>query len=83
MPTVSEPDGYCLLRNDQASFRYTSAATNSHSPNETLVRGTDLAARLNLQHYLWKQTCGFNLHPNIPIPANGCLKVADVATGTG
>ena len=38
--------------------------------------------RLNLQHFLWKQQLGYNLHPLIPTD-NPELKIADVATGTG
>ncbi|KAL2041837.1 hypothetical protein N7G274_005621 [Stereocaulon virgatum] len=39
-------------------------------------------ARLNLQHYLWKDQTGYLIHPNIPI-RDTTLKVADVGTGTG
>ncbi|KAL8818343.1 MAG: hypothetical protein Q9191_007962, partial [Dirinaria sp. TL-2023a] len=38
--------------------------------------------RLNLQHFLWKQQLGYNLHPSIPTDKAN-LKIADVATGTG
>ncbi|KAI1486253.1 hypothetical protein F5X96DRAFT_256518 [Biscogniauxia mediterranea] len=38
--------------------------------------------RLNLQHYLWKEIFGYNIHPRIPYNTGG-LKIADVGTGTG
>ena len=38
------------------------------------------ASRSNLQHYLWKDSLEFNLHPSIPFPIEAV--VADVATGT-
>ncbi len=39
--------------------------------------------RLNLQHYLWKDTLGFLLHPDIALPTDTQLKIADIGTGTG
>ena len=42
-----------------------------------------LTARLNLQHYLWKDQTGFLLHPTIPLDGRTDLKIADVGTGTG
>lgn len=42
----------------------------------------DWTDRLNLQHFLWKQQLGYNLHPQIPTDSPD-LKIADVATGTG
>lgn len=47
-----------------------------------LERGRIASMRLNLQHFLWKQQLGYNLHPSIPTDKAG-LKIADVATGTG
>ena len=40
-------------------------------------------ARLNLQHYIWKDQTGFLLHPTIPLDGRTDLKIADVGTGTG
>ena len=62
--------------------------SNNASPDFNLADGRGYmlgrsyaaASRLNLQHYLWKESLHFNLHPSIPIP-NEAL-VADVATGT-
>ena len=45
-----------------------------------LGRSYAAASRLNLQHYLWKESLHFNLHPSILIPDDAL--VADVATGT-
>jgi len=53
--------------------------------NETveypLARNYRAAARLNLQHYIWKQTQGYLIHPDIP--RNPDIKIADIGTGTG
>lgn len=37
--------------------------------------------RLNYQYYLWQNTLGFNLHPDIPKLAADA-RIADVATGS-
>ena len=37
--------------------------------------------RLNLQHYLWRSTLGFSIHPSVQLSSDA--RVADVATGTG
>jgi hypothetical protein len=37
--------------------------------------------RLNLQHYWATLTCGYLLHPDIPVPEDA--RIADIATGTG
>jgi hypothetical protein len=40
--------------------------------------------RLNLQHYLWKETLGYDLHPSAKADdASEPLHIADVGTGTG
>lgn len=39
------------------------------------------AARLNFQHYLWKASLKFNIHPSIPSPGQD-EHIADVAAGT-
>ena len=38
------------------------------------------ASRLNYQHYLWRETLRFSIHPSIPVPEEA--RIADVATGT-
>ncbi|OCL03346.1 S-adenosyl-L-methionine-dependent methyltransferase [Glonium stellatum] len=56
-----------------------------HQPGKdtyVLSRNHAAASRLNYQFYLWKDTLGFNLHPNIPTPKPDA-RIADVATGTG
>ncbi|MCJ1445375.1 MAG: hypothetical protein MMC23_005880 [Stictis urceolatum] len=47
-----------------------------------LMRDASASIRLNAQHYLWKQICGFNIHPQIPLPKEKELKVADIGVGT-
>ncbi|CEN62960.1 hypothetical protein ASPCAL09588 [Aspergillus calidoustus] len=39
------------------------------------------SSRLNLQHYWATLTCGYLLHPDIPVPEDA--RIADIATGTG
>ncbi|KAF2652204.1 hypothetical protein K491DRAFT_664173 [Lophiostoma macrostomum CBS 122681] len=39
------------------------------------------ACRLNLQHYLWRETLGFSVHTAIKLPPNPVI--ADIACGTG
>ncbi len=59
----------------------------------TYVLGRDYksASRLNYEHYLWKETIAFSLHPNIVLTTNNstgasegnqCALIADVACGT-
>ena len=38
--------------------------------------------RLNLQHYIWKESLGYTLHPSIKLPDSNIF-IADVGTGTG
>lgn len=45
-----------------------------------LGRSYAAASRLNFQHYLWKESLHFSLHPSISIPTDA--RIADVATGT-
>ena len=45
-----------------------------------LGRSYAAASRLNLQHFLWKESLHFNLHPSIPIPE--AAFIAEVAAGT-
>ncbi|KAL3440952.1 hypothetical protein BJX65DRAFT_314283 [Aspergillus insuetus] len=54
----------------------------AESTEEYLI-GTnhDASARLNLQHYWATLTCGYLLHPDIPVSKNA--RIADIATGTG
>lgn len=50
-----------------------------------LTRDAAASARLNLSHYVWLASFGFNLHPRIADAVSGRegLKVADIGTGTG
>lgn len=48
-----------------------------------LGRSFSSSTRLNLQHYLWKDAVGYNIHPDIPVQNSKDFKIADVGTGTG
>lgn len=47
-----------------------------------LQRNTNATSRLNYQYYLWQDTFGFHLHPDIP-PLASDARIAEVATGSG
>lgn len=48
--------------------------------NYALDRSHLAACRLNLQHFLWRDTLKFTIHPSISLPQRPII--ADVATGT-
>lgn len=50
-----------------------------------LTRDAAASARLNLSHYIWQSSFGYNLHPRIQdaIAGKENLHVADIGTGTG
>ncbi|MCJ1470889.1 hypothetical protein MMC07_009537 [Pseudocyphellaria aurata] len=48
-----------------------------------LGRAFSATVRLNLQHYLWKDVLGYNIHPNIPLCDKKDFCIADIGTGTG
>ncbi|TGO21861.1 hypothetical protein BPAE_0196g00140 [Botrytis paeoniae] len=50
--------------------------------NRTRTRTHISSCRLNLQHYLWKEALGFNIHPSILPHLPKDVTIADVATGT-
>ncbi|MCJ1377483.1 hypothetical protein MMC17_000578 [Xylographa soralifera] len=39
--------------------------------------------RLNAQHFLWQRQLRFRVHPDISLPKDRDLRIADVGTGTG
>ncbi|MCJ1333322.1 hypothetical protein MMC10_010016 [Thelotrema lepadinum] len=48
-----------------------------------LMRNAASSSRLvTHDHYIWKQVCGFDIHPQIAPPVDQTLRVADVGTGT-
>ena len=52
--------------------------------NYALSRGEAASMRLNLQHYLFKDVIGFNIHPDLTLKAESSrLQIADIGTGTG
>ncbi|MCJ1225629.1 hypothetical protein MMC12_002278 [Toensbergia leucococca] len=59
-------------------------AAKEENPSDPYVLNRNVAAtaRLNLQHYIWKEEMGYLLHPSIPNDREN-LRVADVGTGTG
>lgn len=91
--SVTNEDGYRLGRGYIAASRYAFALRDelSKTPYEHLLTRT---ARLNLQHFLYKEANGFLLHSTIQdylrrrqeSGQDGNkepLHVADLATGTG
>jgi hypothetical protein len=47
-----------------------------------LNRDVLASSRLSLQHYIWKETMGYILHPSIDT-SNENIRIADIGTGTG
>lgn len=70
-------------RNDISSIRYDEPEVQGYAAfgRDAHANEHDLL-RLNLQHFLWRESLGYLLHPDIVIPEKG-LKIADVGTGTG
>lgn len=70
------------MRDDGYDAAATESAAHSGASTYDISRGYTASTRLALQHYLWKDILGFNLHPRVPKPStNSCI--ADIATGTG
>ncbi|KAF1359019.1 S-adenosyl-L-methionine-dependent methyltransferase [Lizonia empirigonia] len=59
----------------------TSHANGTTDPYR-LNRDVIASTRLNLQHYIWKESMGYMLHPSIKLPSSG-VRIADIGTGTG
>ena len=80
MTIASQPD-------DAAIALPPAPSAGGHPGRDTYVLGRDFrsASRLNYEHYLWRETLGYNLHPFIAGPASSQprLCIADVACGTG
>jgi len=49
-------------------------------PEYVLQRNHFASTRLNVQHYIYKQSLRFTLHPSIPIQKN--IHIGEVACGT-
>lgn len=62
-----------------------SSVEMTNNDDYVLTRDAAASARLNLSHYIWLASFGFNLHPRIIEAVKGRenLSVADVGTGTG
>lgn len=72
-------------RDRTESLLVAAAPTPNVNDDYVLTRDAAASARLNLSHYLWLASFGFNLHPRISDAVNGKvgLQVADIGTGTG
>ncbi|KAJ5124451.1 S-adenosyl-L-methionine-dependent methyltransferase [Penicillium bovifimosum] len=55
---------------------------NGASDPYRLNRDVLASTRLNLQHYIWKESMGYVLHPSIKLPDSDVF-IADIGTGTG
>ena len=80
-------DNYILQRDTYATSRYVDMSTASSIMTSRecymLRANADMVfPSLNHQYFLWQQTLGFTLAPEVPKPGPGS-KVADVATGSG
>lgn len=51
--------------------------------NYVISHGFAESGRLYLQHYLWKAQLGWEIHPEIKLPQDGDLKIADHGSGNG
>lgn len=54
------------------------AAADPYRLNRDVLAST----RLNLQHYIWKESMGYIIHPSISL-LNSNVFIADIGTGTG
>lgn len=77
-------DSYGLSRDFSASVRYDTAICSLKRKPPPFPLPADICiSRLNLQHYLWKDVLGYNIHPGIPIHDKEDFCIADIGTGTG
>jgi SAM-dependent methyltransferase len=56
--------------------------SNSVSDLYRLNRDILASIRLNFQHYIWKESLGYLLHPSIKL-SSPTISIADIGTGTG
>jgi hypothetical protein len=61
-----------------------SSSNNANAGGDPYRLNRDLVAstRLNLQHYIWKESMEYVLHPSISLPDSDVF-IADIGTGTG
>lgn len=66
------------------SRRPDSAVDLKESDEYVLTRDAAASARLNLSHYIWQASFGYNIHPRIKeaIAGQENLRIADIGTGT-
>ena len=80
---IMSSESYQLGRNYISSIRYDEPEVQGQAVFGCIAHTNGHGVlRLNLQHFLWRESLGYLLHPDIMIPGKG-LKVADVGTGTG
>lgn len=84
-PVTSQSDTVQQTRESQQSPRPMVSNTQQDLTKAYLLKRDYMgSSRLNLQYYLWKESLGFNIHPNIPVASlDPTARIADVATGTG
>ncbi|KAL9093646.1 MAG: hypothetical protein Q9159_000175 [Coniocarpon cinnabarinum] len=59
------------------------ASKQESSDGYVLSRNYAATSRLNLQHFLWRETFGYLLHPSLKVKEAESLRIADVGSGTG
>lgn len=69
-----QPSTHATMSNTSNANR----ATDPYRLNRDVLAST----RLNLQHYIWKESMGYILHPSVKLPSSS-IAIADVGTGTG
>lgn len=81
---MSAPNGTSNGDGEKVEKKRPDSAIGLHD-DYVLTRDAGASARLNLSHYVWQSSFGYNLHPRIQQEIQGKenLHVADIGTGTG
>lgn len=81
---MSAPNGIANGHGKEAEVKRPDSAIDLRD-DYVLTRDAGASARLNLSHYVWHSSFGYNLHPRIEqeIQARENLRIADIGTGTG
>lgn len=81
---MTSPNGVTNGNGKEAEIRRPDSAIDLQD-DYVLTRDAAASARLNLSHYVWHSSFGYNLHPRIQQEIQGKenLQVADIGTGTG
>ncbi|KAL9060919.1 MAG: hypothetical protein Q9162_000363 [Coniocarpon cinnabarinum] len=59
------------------------ASKQESSDGYVLSRNYAATSRLNLQHFLWRETFGYLLHPSLKVKEAESLRIADVGSEPG